>query len=254
MIWFVNLYVKIVTRVIKLKHSDDEEFQLKFISSGMLSTSELSLLQAKKEIALYGQRTQRMFGMVKDLVHEKEGSETFSKIYSRIEKYEKISDRMELEIAAYLNQVADGRLSYDGKLQVSAMLTMTTEIESIGDSCFHLARTVIRKQEAKVEFNEGIEKDIDLMFKLVSEALDNMNIILDKNDMAESDLNKSYNKEMEINNFRNQLRMENIENINSKKYEYQSGIYFMDIISECEKLGDYVVNVVEAVKEKRRMN
>ena len=245
MIWFVNLYVKIVTRVIKLKHSDDEEFQLKFISSGMLSTSELSL---------YGQRTQRMFGMVKDLVHEKEGSETFSKIYSRIEKYEKISDRMELEIAAYLNQVADGRLSYDGKLQVSAMLTMTTEIESIGDSCFHLARTVIRKQEAKVEFNEGIEKDIDLMFKLVSEALDNMNIILDKNDMAESDLNKSYNKEMEINNFRNQLRMENIENINSKKYEYQSGIYFMDIISECEKLGDYVVNVVEAVKEKRRMN
>ena len=254
MIWFVNLYVKIVTRVIKLKHSDDEEFQLKFISSGMLSTSELSLLQAKKEIALYGQRTQRMFGMVKDLLHEKEGSETFSKIYSRIEKYEKISDRMELEIAAYLNQVADGRLSYDGKLQVSAMLTMTTEIESIGDSCFHLARTVIRKQEAKVEFNEGIEKDIDLMFKLVSEALDNMNIILDKNDMAESDLNKSYNKEMEINNFRNQLRMENIENINSKKYEYQSGIYFMDIISECEKLGDYVVNVVEAVKEKRRMN
>ncbi len=254
MIWFVNLYVKIVTRVIKLKHSDDEEFQLKFISGGMLSTSELSLLQAKKEIALYGQRTQRMFGMVKDLVHEKEGSETFSKIYSRIEKYEKISDRMELEIAAYLNQVADGRLSYDGKLQVSAMLTMTTEIESIGDSCFHLARTVIRKQEAKVEFNEGIEKDIDLMFKLVSEALDNMNLILDKNDMAESDLNKSYNKEMEINNFRNQLRMENIENINSKKYEYQSGIYFMDIISECEKLGDYVVNVVEAVKEKRRMN
>lgn len=251
MIWFVNLYVYLVTKIIKVKNSDDEEFQLKYISRGMLSTSELSLLQAKKEIGVYGQRTQRMFSMVKDLLHEKDGSESYSKLYSRIEKYEKISDRMELEIAAYLNKVADGRLSYEGKLQVSAMLTMVTEIESIGDSCFHLARTMIRKQESKTEFNQDIINDIDSMFKLTIEALENMNIILEKNEILEADLNKAYNKETEINNYRNQLRSANIENINAKKYEYQSGIHFMDIISECEKLGDYIINVIEAIKEKR---
>ncbi|MCP9610727.1 Na/Pi cotransporter family protein [Coprobacter tertius] len=254
MIWFVNFYVYIVTRVIKVKHQDDEEFQLKFISGGLLSTSELSLLQVKKEIGVFAERTNRMFGMVRDLIHEKEGSESYSKIFSRIEKYEKISDRMDLEIAAYLNNVADGRLSYDGKLQVSAMLTMTSEIESIGDSCFHLARTLQRKQESKTEFTEGIIADIDVMMRLVSEALENMISILTRNDVTEADFNKAYNKEMEINNFRNQLRTANIENINSKKYEYQSGTHFMDIISECEKLGDYIINVIEAVKEKRKIN
>lgn len=161
---------------------------------------------------------------------------------------------MDLEIAAYLNNVADGRLSYDGKLQVSAMLTMTSEIESIGDSCFHLARTLQRKQESKTEFTEGIIADIDVMMRLVSEALENMISILTRNDVTEADFNKAYNKEMEINNFRNQLRTANIENINSKKYEYQSGTHFMDIISECEKLGDYIINVIEAVKEKRKIN
>ena len=251
MVWFVKLYVYIVTRVITVKHSDDEEFQLKFISGGLLSTSELSLLQVKKEIAVYAERTQRMLGMVKDLVHEKEGSEAYSKIYSRIEKYEKISDRMELEIANYLNNVADGRLSYEGKLQVSAMLTMTSEIERIGDSCFHLARTLLRKQESKATFTDEIVQDVDTMLRLVSEAIENMIIILNKNDATDADFNKAYNKEMEINNYRNQLRTQNIENINSKKYEYQSGTHFMDIISECEKLGDYVINVIEAVKEKR---
>lgn len=251
MIWFVNGYKYVVTKVIKIRHGDDEEFQLKYISGGLLSTSELSLLQVKKEIVVYAERTQRMFRMVKDLLHEKEGSESYAKLYSRIEKYENISDRMEIEIAGYLNKVADGRLSYEGKLQVSAMLTMVTEIESIGDSCYHLARTMIRKQEAKVQFNENINSDIDSMFGLVEEALSNMVYILAKNDITDADMSRAYNKETEINNYRNQLRTANIANINEKKYEYQSGIHFMDIIAEAEKLGDYIMNVLEAVKEKR---
>lgn len=251
MIWFVNGFKYIVTKVIKIRHGDDEEFQLKYISGGLLSTSELSLLQVKKEIVVYAERTQRMFRMVKDLLHEKEGSESYAKLYSRVEKYENISDRMELEIAGYLNKVADGRLSYEGKLQVSAMLTMVTEIESIGDSCYHLARTMIRKQEAKVQFNDRINADIDSMFRLVEEALSNMVYILAKNDITDADMSRAYNKETEINNYRNQLRTANIANINEKKYEYQSGIHFMDIIAEAEKLGDYIMNVLEAVKEKR---
>ena len=252
--WFVNAYVFIVTRVIKQKKNDDEEFQLKYISGGMLSTSELSLLQVKKEIQVYAERTHRMFGMVRDLLHTKEGSEEYSKLYSRIEKYEQISDRMELEIANYLNKVADGRLSYEGKLQVTAMLTMVTEIESMGDSCYHLARTLIRKQEAKTQFTDEIVSNIDTILKLVDDAINNMMQILPQNELEESDLNRTYNKETEINNFRNVLRITNIENVNAKKYEYQAGTFYMDLVEEAEKLADYIVNVVEALKEKRKVS
>ncbi len=252
--WFVNAYVFIVSRVIKQKNNDDEEFQLKYISGGMLSTSELSLLQVKKEIQVYAERTHRMFGMVRDLLHMKEGSEDYSKLYSRIEKYEQISDRMELEIANYLNKVADGRLSYEGKLQITAMLTMVTEIESMGDSCYHLARTMIRKQEAKTQFSDEIVSNIDTIFKLVDDAINNMMQILPQNELDESDLNRTYNKETEINNFRNVLRITNIENVNAKKYEYQAGTFYMDLVEEAEKLADYVVNVVEAIKEKRKIS
>lgn len=251
MIWFVKGYVYIVTKVIKVKKVDEEEFQLKHISGGMLSTSELSLLQAKKEIEVYGERTLRMFKMDIDLLHEKEGSEEYNKLYSRIEKYEQISDRMEIEIANYLNKVSDGRLSYQGKLQITAMMTMVTEIESIGDSCYNLARTLLRKQESKTAFDSEIISSIETMFRLTEKALANMNVILQKNEMTEADMNNTYNIENEINNFRNLLRTQNIENINSKKYEYQSGIYYMDLISEAEKLADFVLNVIEAIREKR---
>ncbi len=251
MIWFVNMYAKIVSFLIRQKHSDDEEFQLKYISSGMLSTSELSLLQAKREIAVYGERTARMFGMSRTLLSEKPDSESFNKLYSRIQKYEQISDNMEIEIAEYLNRVADGRLSYEAKLTVSSMITMTTEIESIGDSCYSIARTVSRKNSEDIKFNDYMSEHLDAMFRLVGEALANMNAILSKSDITDADVNAAYNKEMEINNYRNMMRAANMENINSKKYEYQAGIHFMDIISECERLGDYVMNVVDAVRESR---
>lgn len=251
MIWFVNMYAKIVSFLIRQKHSDDEEFQLKYISSGMLSTSELSLLQAKREIAVYGERTARMFGMSRTLLAEKPDSESFNKLYSRIQKYEQISDNMEIEIAEYLNRVADGRLSYEAKLTVSSMITMTTEIESIGDSCYSIARTVSRKNSEDIKFNDYMSEHLDAMFRLVGEALANMNAILSKSDITDADVNAAYNKEMEINNYRNMMRAANMENINSKKYEYQAGIHFMDIISECERLGDYVMNVVDAVRESR---
>lgn len=252
MIWFVQIYVKIVSAVIKQKKgSEDEEFQLKYISAGMLSTSELSLLQAKKEIELYGIRTTRMYGMARDLISEKPDSEAYNKLYSRIQKYEQISDNMELEIARYLNNVSDGRLSFEGKMKVNSMMTETTEIESIGDSCYSIARAIQRKNNERIEFNQYINEHITAMFKLVGSALENMNNILSKTDINESDINKTYNIETEINNYRNMLRTANLENISNKKYEYRAGIHFMDIVSECEKLGDYIVNVIDAVREKR---
>lgn len=247
MIWFVKLYEKIVTTVIKQKSSTDEEFQLKYISTGMMAASELNLPQARQEIVVYAERVRRMFGMIQDLLHEKEGSEAYSKLYSRIEKYEQICDRMEIEIASFLNKVVSGRLSYDGKLQVNAMLTMVTEIESIGDSCYNLARTLVRKQEAGVKFNDEIMSNIDALLALDADALDSLVAVLSKGENA--DIIATYNKENEINNFRNQLRSANMENINTHMYNYQEGIYYMDIVAEAESLSDYIVNVVDAVKQ-----
>ncbi len=250
MIWFINLYEKIVTSVIKQKSNNDEEFQLKFINTGMMGASELNLPQARQEIVVYAERVRRMFGMVQDLLHEKEGSEDYSKLYSRIEKYEQICDRMEIEIASFLNKVVSGRLSYDGKLQVNAMLTMVTEIESIGDCCYNLARTLVRKQEAGVKFSEPVMSNIDALLSLDADALEGLVTILSKGENA--DIIAAYNKENEINNFRNQLRSSNMENINTKLYDYQEGIYYMDVVAEAESLGDYIVNVVDAVKQQSR--
>lgn len=251
LIWFTKQFVKVGDFIFKSKkrHKEDDEFQLKYISSRMLSASELNITQAQREIVVYAERVNRMFGMVKSLLHTKPESEEFNKIYSRIGKYEEISDRMEIEIANYLNKVIDGRLSYDGKLKISAMMNIVSEIESIADSCNNLGRTMVRQHEAKIVFNEMIVENIETMFKYVSEALDNMLLILREIETAnEKDIMESYNKEREINNYRNSLRSENVENVNQKIYPYEEGIFYMDIICESEKLGDYIVNVVDGVK------
>ena len=251
MIWFVKFYVYVCSALIKPKNvSDEEEFQLKYIPSGMLSTSELSLMQAKKEIAVCGERTQRMFGMVKDLFYEK-NEDNFLKIYSRIEKYENISDRMEIEIANYLTFVAEGRLSSEGKEEIRIMLRTVTEIESIADSCNNLARGIRRRNEGKSEFTDEQNHNIDQMFALLEKALTRMNEILHMQEVVHDDINQSYNIENEINNYRNQLKIHNMEDVNNKKYQYQDGVYYMDLVGESEKLGDYVLNVVQAVIEKK---
>lgn len=251
MIWFVNVYVKICSAIIKPKsETEEEEFQLKYISSGMLSTSELSLMQAHKEIAVFGERTYRMLEMVKELMKEKNEDE-FLKIYSRIEKYENISDRMEVEIAKYLTYVSEGRLSSEGKEDTRVMLRAVTEIESIADSCFNLARSVKRKNEGKASFTEEQYGAIEKMMGLVEKALRRMNTILNMQEVTHDDVNQSYNLENEINNYRNQLKTKNMEAVHDKKYEYQDGVYYMDIIAEFEKLGDYILNVVQAVIEKK---
>ncbi|MCD8269260.1 MAG: Na/Pi cotransporter family protein [Parabacteroides sp.] len=251
MIWFVKFYVYVCSALIKPKNvNDEEEFQLKYIPSGMLSTSELSLMQAKKEIAVFGERTQHMFGMVKDLFYEK-NEDNFLKIYSRIEKYENISDRMEIEIANYLTFVAEGRLSSEGKEEIRIMLRTVTEIESIADSCNNLARGIRRRNEGKSVFTDEQNHNVDQMFALVEKSLTRMNEILHMSEVVHDDINQSYNIENEINNYRNQLKNHNIEDVNTKKYHYQDGVYYMDIVGESEKLGDYVLNVVQAIIEKK---
>ncbi len=249
MIWFTGLYVKIVERLIPSKHKDEEEFSLKYISSGILSASELNIAQAEKEMAVYAERVGRMINMAQELVHTEANSEKFNKLLSRIEKYEDISDRMEIEIANYLNRVAQGRLSDEGKLRIAAMLNIISEIESVADCCYGVGKILLRKIEAGVEFNQEILDNIDLLYKYVRQAMDMMVHMLENVEhVTEREILDSYNKEREINNLRNQLRNANVPNINSGHYEYQAGIYYMDIIGDLEKTGDYIINVVDTIK------
>lgn len=250
MIWFVGLIEKTVCFLIKGKKDEDEEYRLRYITGGMLSTAELSILQARKEITLFAERTGRMLDMVKALFYEK-NEDAFLKTYSRVEKYESISDRMEIEIANYLTCVAEGRLSSEGKEEIRIMLRAVSEIESIADSCNNMARSIKRRNEFKSVFTDEQNHNVDQMLALTEKALHRMIEILKKSELVRDDVNPSYNIENEINNYRNQLKIHNVEDINNKKYQYQDGVYYMDIIGEAEKLGDYVLNVVQAVIEKK---
>ena len=253
LIWFVRFIERTVCALIPLKEQD-EEYRLRFITGGMLSTAELSILQARKEINLFAERTHKMFGLVRELLHTTK-EDDFIKLFSRIEKYESISDNMELEIANYLNQVSEGRLSSESKLQIRTMLREVSEIESIGDSCYNLGRTLNHKWQSHKDFTEGQYEHIHSMMELTDEALKQMMVVLNQSEHpASTDVNKSFNLENEINNYRNELKAQNIVDVDNREYDYQMGVYYMDFIVECEKLGDYVVNVVEAssdTKEKK---
>lgn len=245
LIWFIPQIEKIVCRVIKPRSTGEEEdFRLRFISGGLMETPELSVLEARKEIQAFAERIQRMFGMVGELLSTKDEAQ-FVKLFTRIEKYESISDNMEIEIARYLEGVSDAHLSDDTKAKIRAMLREISELESIGDSCYNLARTLNRKAKGKEDFTEEQYEHLGQMFNLTASSLNQMNVMLTSRREA-LDANRAFNIENEINNYRNQLKSRNINDVNEHKYTYAIGTMYMDIINECEKLGDYVVNVVEA--------
>lgn len=252
LIWFIPQIEKVVCWFIKPGTKEEEEdFRLRYIGgNNIMKTPELSLLEAQKEIQSYAERTQRMFGFVRELLTITDGA-AFAKLYSRIEKYESISDNMEIEIAKYLDGVSDAHLSDDSKAKIRAMMREITEIESIGDSCYNIARTINRKMDGKEDFTEKQYEHINQMMLLTDNALTEMNtLMLGRKDNY--DANRSFNLENEINNYRNQLRSQNINDVNSHEYTYAMGTMYMDIINECEKLGDFVVNVVEARKGIRK--
>ena len=255
LIWFIPQIEKFVCWVIKPKRVDEEEdFRLHFITAGFMKTPELSVLEAQKEISSFSERMQRMFSMVQDLLNlssssqnkDKNSEQEFNKLFTRIEKYESISDNMELEIAQYLESVSDAHLSDDTKAKIRAMLREVSELESIGDSCYNTARTINRKYAAKQD--HFIEKQYDhlhQMMGLTDQALTQMNQLLGGRKEAYN-INRTFNIENEINNYRNQLKAQNIIDVNNHEYTYAEGTIYIDLVNECEKLGDYVVNVVEA--------
>ena len=255
LIWFIPQIEKFVCWVIKPKRIDEEEdFRLHFITAGFMKTPELSVLEAQKEISSFSERMQRMFGMVQELLNlssaakrtEKNNEQEFNKLFTRIEKYESISDNMELEIARYLENVSDAHLSDDTKAKIRAMLREVSELESIGDSCYNMARTINRKYSAKQDhFIERQYEHLHQMMGLTDQALTQLNQLLGGRKDAYN-VNRTFNIENEINNYRNQLKAQNIIDVNNHEYSYAEGTIYIDLVNECEKLGDYVVNVVEA--------
>ena len=245
LVGFIPQIEKFVCKIIKpKKNADEDDFRLRFIQSGIMKTPEISVLEAEKEIQAFAERIQRMFGMVRELLGETD-KDKFVKLFTRIEKYEGISDNMEIEIANYLGNVSDSHLSDETKAKIRAMMREISEIESIGDSCYNLARCINRKLNGKEDFTESQYNHIHQMFELTDEALTQMNVSLVSHKI-DVDANRSFNIENEINNYRSQLRSQNINDVDNHVYTYAIGTMYMDIIQECEKLGDYVVNVVEA--------
>ena len=244
LIGFVKQIEMLVCRVLPMKEQD-EDYRLKFISGGLLSTAELSIMEAQKEIQNFAERCHRMFGFVTDLM-QTEDEVVFNKTFSRIEKYENITDSMEMEIAAYLNKVSEGRLSDASKAQIQKMLRQISELESIGDSVYNLGRTLNRhRQNCHDAFTDTQLQHMHTMLGLVDGAL----VEMQKRIAAPvSRPTTSYNIENEINNYRTQLKNQNLHDVNSGLYGYQLGVFYVDFISECEKLGDYVINVVQAGK------
>ena len=245
LVWFVPQIEKLVCKVIRpKKNADEDDFRLRFIQQGIIKTPEISVLEAQKEIHCFAERIQRMFEMVRVLLGETK-QDQFVKLFTRIEKYEGISDSMEIEIAKYLDNVSNAHLSDDTKAKIRAMLREISEIESIGDSCYNIARTINRRIKGKEDFTQDQYEHMHQMMELTNQALSQMIATL-VGHKSDNDVNRSFNIENEINNYRSQLRSQNINDVNNHLYTYAIGTMYMDIIQECEKLGDYVVNVVEA--------
>ena len=249
LIGFVPYLEKLVMWILPSKpEQKDTDSQLRFISGGLMSTSELSILQAWKEIHVFAVRTQRMLGMIHDLYNERDEA-MFTKIFSRVEKYEGICDRMEYEIAQYLNQVADGRLSDQSKHEVHKMLRIVSELESVGDANYNLSRHIRHKHENNVQYTEYQDKNVELMMYLLSGAEAKMVEALEHVNISRDEFLEMTNMENEINNFRDELKMQNMQHITEHEYDYSTGVNYMDIILELEKMGDYIINVEEAVYE-----
>ncbi len=258
LIGFVRQIEQLVCWVLPLREEQSEEHRLRFISAGLLSTAELSILEAQKEVRHMAEVCQRMLGMVRELleIHALEGTDRndssareseFIKVFSRIERYESITDSMEVEIADYLHKVSEGRLSAASKAQIQKMLTQISELESVGDSCYNLGRTLNRKLKHQAEpYTPEQHQHILTMLSLNDQAMNEMIHLVSQNEDSAISLTKAQTLEAEINNYRKQLKGRNFSDVDSGTYNYQLGVYYMDFISECEKLGDYLMNVDQA--------
>jgi phosphate:Na+ symporter len=246
-IGFLSYFCVMLCKFFPVHNDDDEEFHLSFIEGSVQSAAELSVDQARKETVQFGLRCQRMLDLTDQFVHMPKTDANYNHLFSRIEKYEKITDRLELEIDRYLNNLDKSQLSPRALARVRSIFQMADELESLADACYKVARSVVRRHEVNVEFIDMQQQNINQMLALTHQSMDLMMQLLRKNDLTAADMNRAYNQEDQVNGLRNQFRDQNIGNVQSGSYTYQSGVLYMEIVSGCEKICDYIINVVEAL-------
>ena len=242
---FVPLIARAAERMVPSRGDVDEETKLEYIGAGILATPELSLLEAKKEIAKFGKIAERLFGFTTEILEDPRKKD-FSDQMRRIAKYEDITDKMEIEIANYLSKVSQGELSESSSIRVRGMLSIINDLERIGDICYQMSKSIERKHDQKIVFNENQKENLSKMFISAGDAIQNMlsNLNLDYDQVT---LRKAEMLEVEINNTRDKLRNLHLQDIATKKYSFESGAFYSDLFSSCEKIGDHVFNVNEAI-------
>ena len=246
LIGFIPQMEKVVCRLLPEKTGEDadDEFRLQYIQANLVQTPEISVLQAQKETARFAQYVQQMFGIVRNMLNEKNGKE-IKRYYDKINHQEEITDKMETEIANYLGHVSNDHLSDVTKIKVRQMLREISELESIGDACHNLARTLYRRHESGYNFTPAIYAKLNDMMTLTDQALSQMNTVMTGHS-SDHDISDTYRIESDINEMRHQLKKDNIRAVDEHEYDYAIGTIYNDLVNECEKLGDYVVNVVQA--------
>jgi len=247
LIGFAPLIAKAATKMVPDRGEDDEEFRLMYINTGLFSTSEIAIIQAQKEIMTFGRRIERMLTFAEALLEE-EKSKKYYKLLTKIEKYEQITDNLELEIADFLTKVSEGELSHESSKKIRALLKIIDDMESVGDTIFQLSKVMDNAKQSQVVFNEKQLDALREMFDLLKKAFVEMNLNLGK-DYDSVNIDKAQSIETTINNKRNAFRLQHVEDLKEKKYKHKVGTFYIDMVSICERIGDYVINVSEAIDE-----
>lgn len=249
LIGFIPQIERLCLTIIKDKERKGEEmFRLQYIGNKIMQTPEISVLQAQKETSRFADIVCNLYANVCKMLDETDTDKT-AKMFEQVQKEEDFSDELELAIASYLGKVSDAHLSDDTKEKIRQMMREISELESIGDSCYNLARSFNRRQEEGMQLTPELTENIRKMMELTNTALVEMNLLM-QGRREEQTTNESRRIEHDINSLRNRLKAENIINVDNHKYTYALGTMYIDIINECEKLGDYVINVVEARTKK----
>ena len=245
LISFIPQLERIVSWLLPEKEAEEQEkFQLQYIQTNLVQTPEISVLQAQKETSQFGLRVQNMFGMVGKLLEEHDDA-AFTTLFNEIEHQEDLTDHTEYAIAHYLEQVAEDHLSDDTKAMIRSMMRQVSELESIGDACYNMARTLNRKQQGQDDFTAEQYAHMKELMQLTEKSLIQMNIVLTSH-REDYDFGPTQVIEQEINDLRTRLKEQNVADVNEHRYAYAIGTTYMDLVNECERLADYVVNVVEA--------
>jgi phosphate:Na+ symporter len=247
LIGFSPFIAKVATKMVPDKGEDDEEFRLKYISAGLVSTSEIALIQAGREIADFGKRLERMFTFFKKM-GDPSLSKKYHKLLAKVAKYEQITDNMEVEIAKYLTKVSEGEISFESSKKIRIMLKMIDDMESVGDAIYQLSLVFDNYNQSKSEFTDFQVNSLNEMYSLIMIAFGEMQYNLNK-EIKDVDITKALEIELQINEKRNELRTQHFEDLKEKKYKHKTGTFYSDMFSITEKIGDYIINVSEAIEE-----